>query len=95
MKEIYLVVIDFLKEKNGLAPNIYWFSEKEKAINFSKEQIEYRKNIYKNDKNKWIDYIQWGLYIPWKIDIRVRNIPIDFYISNKDYQNYINSLSKN
>ena len=58
MKNTYLVIIDFLQSKDELAPSIYWFTEKEKAINFAKEQIDYRKEIYEKEKNFFMDFFQ-------------------------------------
>lgn len=94
MENTYLVVIDFLESKEELAPSIYWFTEKEKAINFAKEQIDYRRKIYEKEKNFFMDFFQWIYYVPWILDIRVREIPMDFYISNKDYQKHANCLAK-
>lgn len=97
MKNLYVVVKDYIQSKDTLAPDIIWFTEKEKAINFAKEQIDFRSEVYKDKKqykNRFMDFFQWKLYIPWLIDICVREIPIDLYISNKDYQKHPNCLAK-
>jgi hypothetical protein len=97
MENLYVVVKDYIQSKDTLAPDIIWFTDKQQAIDFAKEQIDFWSNVYKDKKqykNRFMDFFQWKLYIPWLIDICVREIPIDLYHASKTYQKHPNCLSK-
>lgn len=93
MNIIYNVVKEYLEDESIL-PTIYAFTDKDEALAFTQQEIDYRNDIYKDEENKQYDYFQWFLYIPWKFDLRLRITDLDMIHASKKAQKHPNCLSK-
>lgn len=74
------------------------FSDKETALAFAQEQIDYYKEIYSKEykeKNYFMDYFQWKFYIYNKFDISLNEIWIDRIVPRKKVELHPNCLSTN
>lgn len=91
IKTIFLVVKERKKERIS---ETHAFSDKETALAFAQEQIDYYKEIYNKEKDYFMDYFQWKFYINNKFDISLNEIWIDYIVPKKTAQLHANCLSK-
>ena len=91
IKTIFLVVKERKKE---WITETNAFSDKETALAFAQEQIDYYKKIYNKEKDYFMDYFQWKFYINNKFDISLNEIWIDYIIPEKIAKLKANCLAK-
>lgn len=93
IKTIFLVVEE---RKDEWISNTNAFSDRETALAFAQEQIDYYHKILKPEPTGFVmDYFAWRYYIQNKFDISLNEIWIDYVIPKKKARLCPNCLSKN